>query len=116
MDDPFDHRQQQLLRCGQQTSANLRRQPRICSVLHRRLLSPLGSGVLLGRPILRPAWSRRYLLKFEFQHAVGHALVPSLSPQTAPSCVLVPLAIVGLAGTTVIEVTVALVTVTVVEP
>jgi len=37
--------------------------------------SPLGSGVLLGRPILRPAWSRRYLLKFEFQHAVGHAQI-----------------------------------------
>ena len=43
-------------------------------------------------------------------------VVPSLKPQVAVSCTVVPLAIEGLAGVTVIEVKVAEVIVTVVEP
>src|SRR5271155_1140373 len=46
----------------------------LCSVPHRRLLSPSGT-VLLARPILRPAGSRRYL--FKFQHSGGHCHPPS---------------------------------------
>src|SRR5262245_2075091 len=37
----------------------------------RRLLFPPRERCR-GRPILRSAWSRRYLLKFEFQQAIGH--------------------------------------------
>src|SRR5215472_4894869 len=39
--------------------------------IRRLLFSHLGSGVVAD-PFSRSAWSRRYLLKFEFQQGVGH--------------------------------------------
>src|SRR2546429_9660329 len=50
VDDPLDHRQQQLLRCAQWTGTDLPRLSSLCSLLHWRLLSHLGNGVLWPDP------------------------------------------------------------------
>src|SRR6266436_5570134 len=71
VDDPLDHRQQQLLRCAQWTGTDLPRLSSLCSLLHWRLLSHLGERCSLARPILRPAWESPLLTQIPISTSDG---------------------------------------------